>query len=216
MESDWMGVLAVLIFISLPFLIYSHVTRTRRESAERMERDAARFHSIDLRIATTKQRLAAVQAWQAGKAIVDTCDERKTRLKPFDFLTEQANRFLLRGEIRAAIEVLEARLPLDREEDRNWRDLDEPWDDPHVLQASYERLAQLLRLEVLVGGIDRSLAYLGSDTVTGQNREDESRAMMSELAEAFAICDRLNAGPLAEQLRARCAKAGVDWPADTP
>ena len=220
MESDWMGVLAVLIFISLPFLIFSHVTRTRRESEERMERDAARFHSIDLRIATTKQRLEAVRAWQAGKVIVDTRDERKTRLKPFDFLTEQANRFIDRGEIRAAIEVLEARLPLDREEDRNWlypdEPWDEPWDDPPFLQVSYERLALLLRLEVLVGHIDRSLTYLGREAAKRQRDEDESRAMMSELAEAFAICDRLNAGPLAEQLRARCAKAGVDWPADTP
>lgn len=216
MTSDWMGVFALLIVISLPFLIYSHVTRTGRESKERMEREAARVHGVDLRIATTKQRLEAVRAWQAGRTIVDTQDERKIRLNPFDFLTEQANRFLMRGEIRAAIEVLEARLPLDREEDRSWLDPDEPWDDPPALQVSYERLALLLRLEVVVGHIDRGLTYLGSEAAKRQTDEVENSSMMSALAEALAICDRLETGSLADRLRARCAKAGMEVPDEAP
>lgn len=214
MTSDWMGVFALLIIMSLPFLIYSHVTRTGRDRAEQMEREAARVHRIDLSIATIGQRLEAVRAWQAGKVIVDTCNERTATLNGFDFLTEQANRFIARGEVRAAIEVLEARLPLDREEDRSWLDPDEPWDDPPALQVSYERLALLVRLEVVVGHIDRSLTYLGRESAECRNDEVENSSMMPVVVEALAICERLEAGALADQLRARCAKAGMEIPDD--
>jgi hypothetical protein len=216
MTSDWMGVFALLIIISLPFLIYSHVTRTGRDRAEQMEREAARVHRIDLSIATIGQRLEAVRAWQAGKVTVDTRNDRTATLNGFDFLTEQANRFIARGEITAAIEVLEARLPLDREEDRSWLDPDEPWDDPPALQVSYERLALLVRLEVVVGHIDRSLTYLGRESAECRNDEVENSSMMPVLLEALAICERLEARALADQLRARCAKAGMEIPDDPP
>lgn len=205
MTSDWMGVFALLIFICLPFLIFSHVTRTRHASTERMEREAAQLHMLDLGIATTRQRLEAVRAWQAGKTIIDIQDERKSRLVPIDFLTEQADRLIWRGELGAAREVLEARLPLDRKQDQSWRDMEDLQDDPHVLQISYERLAQLLRLEFLVRDIDTALAYLSGDLERLDYSEVDIRPdLEAELAEVTTLCDRLKAQPLAERMRALC------------
>ena len=115
------------------------------------------------------------------------------------------------------IEALEARLPLDREEDRAWRELDEPWDDPHVLQSSYERLAGLMRLEVLVREIERGLVYLVSDACARHDAGEDTRGeLAAELAEAVALCAQLKAGQVAERLLARCAEVGLAGASGAP
>lgn len=216
---DWMEIFAVLSILLAVVAVLSHMLRRKRPGRDDAPENSAlpAEHRIDPDSAGLDERLEAARAFGGGKRLVQTREGITYGVDAGRFLSDLATRLIDAGNLRGAIEALEARLPLDREEDRAWRELDEPWDDPHVLQSSYERLAGLMRLEVLVREIERGLVYLVSDACARHDAGEDTRGeLAAELAEAVALCAQLKAGQVAERLLARCAEVGLAGPSGAP